>query len=64
MSKEIVIAGYNRDLSWLSKLSDIKKTIYRKGTKKDDIEIFIEANVGENACSFITYLIDMIIYLI
>jgi hypothetical protein len=52
MSKEIVIAAYNRDISWLSKLSDIKKTIYRKGTKKDDIEIFIESNVGRDVHTF------------
>jgi hypothetical protein len=46
------------------KLSDIKKTIYRKGIKKDDIEIFIEANVGAECMFFHHILIDMIIYLI
>jgi hypothetical protein len=52
MYKEIVIAAYNRDISWLSKLSDIKKTIYRKGNRKDKNDIFIEPNVGRDVHTF------------
>lgn len=33
--KEVVIAGFNRDLSWLSKLSDIKKHLEKLCTLDD-----------------------------
>lgn len=32
MTKEIVIAAYDRDISWINEIDDnITKTIYRKG---------------------------------
>jgi hypothetical protein len=52
MNKEIVIAGYNRDISWLSNLLDIKQTIYRKGTISNSNEIFIEHNIGRDVHTF------------
>jgi hypothetical protein len=39
--KEIVVAGYTGDLSWLSKIKKIKKTVYRKGNKTNESEILL-----------------------
>jgi beta-1,4-mannosyl-glycoprotein beta-1,4-N-acetylglucosaminyltransferase len=50
--KEIVVAAYNRNLSWLNDISDIKKTVYRKGIKVNDNEIVIEQNVGRDVHTF------------
>ena len=34
MTKELVISAYERDYSWINLVNDnIKKTVYRKGTK-------------------------------
>jgi hypothetical protein len=59
MSKEIVIAAYDKDLSWMSGFnSDVKKTIYRKG----DIlplnfdEIKVETNVGRCVHTFFNHI--------
>ena len=49
MSKEIVIAAYDRYLDWLDNFnSDIKQTVYRKGFEpaQRDIEIKIDLNKG------------------
>jgi len=58
MKKEIVIAAYDKDLNWLSKLnSDVKKTIYRKGNKSDDVnEIYIENNKGRCVHTFFNHI--------
>jgi hypothetical protein len=57
MIKEIVVAAYDKDLSWMNLLnSDIKKTIYRKGTKLYDNEIFIEPNIGRCVHSFFNHI--------
>jgi hypothetical protein len=55
--KEVVVAAYDRDLSWLSELdNDIKKTVYRKGIKVNDTEIFIEENIGRDVHSFFNHI--------
>ena len=57
MNKEIVIAAYDKDLSWLSTLhDDTKKTIYRKGDYELlDGEIRLD-NVGRDVHTFFTHL--------
>ena len=54
MTKELIIAAYNRDLNWIDGLNnDIKITTYRKGTRTErENEIFIEANIGRCVHSF------------
>jgi hypothetical protein len=58
ITKEIVVAAYDKDLSWLDTIqTEIKKTIYRKGSKnigKD--EIFIEPNVGRCVHTFFNHI--------
>ena len=59
MIKEIVIAAYDRDLSWLDKInSDVKKTIYRKGPNKKSKydEILIEPNLGRDVHTFFNHI--------
>ena len=58
MTKEIVIAAYDRDLSWMSLFnSDIKRTVYRKGKKSDnESEFFIELNMGRCVHSFFNHI--------
>ena len=58
MDKEIVIAAYDKDLSWMSNLNtDIKQTIYRKGVKTDNgNEIFIENNNGRCVHTFFNHI--------
>ena len=49
MNKEIVIAVYDKELTWMEKFNpDVKKTIYRKGnlTKSEFDEIEIPQNAG------------------
>ena len=58
-TKEIVVAAYDKDLSWMKKLNtDIKKTIYRKGNVIPlvDDEILIEPNLGRCVHSFFYHL--------
>ena len=55
MKKELVIAAYDRELSWLSIINeDVKKTVYRKGNilplEKD--EILINPNLGRCVHTF------------
>lgn len=53
MIKEIVVAAYDKDISWLSKLDkDVIKTIYRKGDNQYDGEIILRPNVGRDVHSF------------
>lgn len=58
MHKEIVIAAYNRDLSWLDQLApDIKRTIYRKGSPvASQDEILLEINAGRCVHTFFNHL--------
>jgi len=57
MTKEIVIAAYDRDLSWTDKLSlVVKKSIYRKGTYRNDSEVFLDPNIGRCVHSFFTHI--------
>lgn len=60
MKKEIVIAAYDKDLHWLSRLNlDVKKTIYRKGNRSDDInEIYIENNKGRCVHTFFNHIFE------
>lgn len=59
MKKEIVIAAYDKDLSWLDQLnSDVKRTVYRKG----DVthyggEIKIVPNVGRCVHTFFRHIL-------
>jgi hypothetical protein len=59
MKKELVIAAYDKDLSWLDRLnSDIKKTIYRKGdTMSYPNEIVISPNVGRCVHTFFKHIL-------
>ena len=54
VTKELVIAAYDKDLSWTGELnSDIIKTVYRKGTQSDVVdEIYITPNVGRCVHTF------------
>ena len=59
MTKEIVIAAYDKPTNWLINLnSDIKKTIYRKGNALSlaDNEILIEPNVGRCVHTFFSHI--------
>tara|TARA_R110000796_G_scaffold58413_4_gene134861 strand:+ start:16317 stop:16994 length:678 start_codon:yes stop_codon:yes gene_type:complete len=57
--KEIVIAVYDKDISWLSKLdTDVIKTIYRKGENKYDDEIILKPNVGRDVHSFFYHIYE------
>jgi hypothetical protein len=58
MVKELVIAAYDKDLSWLNKLDkNIIKTIYRKGDKKSyENEILITQNMGRCVHSFFNHI--------
>jgi hypothetical protein len=58
MTKEIVIAAYDKNLSWMDKLNtDIKKTIYRKGINTNNPnEIFVEQNLGRCVHSFFNHI--------
>jgi len=59
MSKEIVIAAYDRYLDWLDNLnSDTKQTVYRKGfeTAQRDSEIKIELNKGRCVHTFFNHI--------
>lgn len=59
MTKEIVIAAYDKDLSWVSNLnSDIKKTIYRKGYPANINEILIEPNIGRCVHTFFNHIYE------
>ena len=56
--KELVIAAYDKDLSWTQHLNnDVVKTVYKKGTQSDDKnEIFITPNVGRCVHSFFNHI--------
>lgn len=56
--KELVIAAYDRDYSWVKALnSDIKVTVYRKGLSELlEGEILIEPNLGRDVHTFFNHL--------
>ena len=59
MKKELVVAAYDKDLSWVSKLNDdVKVTIYRKGDviPLSDNEILIAPNVGRCVHTFFNHI--------
>jgi hypothetical protein len=59
ITKEIVIAAYDKPLDWMSDLrEDIKQTIYRKGTimPLQKNEILIEPNLGRCVHSFFNHI--------
>jgi hypothetical protein len=58
MNKELVIAAYDRDLSWVNEINkDVKITIYRKGTKNNnENEIFLEPNIGRCVHTFFNHI--------
>jgi hypothetical protein len=57
MTKELIIAAYDRNLGWVSSLnSDVKQTIYRKGFKGAENEIFIEPNLGRCVHTFFNHI--------
>lgn len=60
MKKELVIAAYQRDYGWTKYLnSDVKVTVYRKGTPSDDSrEIHIESNVGQDVHTFFYHILN------
>lgn len=57
-TKELVIAAYDKDLSWTGGVnSDVKRTVYRKGSQAiDSSEIVIEPNVGRCVHSFFNHI--------
>jgi hypothetical protein len=59
-SKEVVIALYDRDISWIDKLnSNVKVTIYRKGTlRSHPNEIFLSNNVGRDVHTFFYHIVN------
>jgi hypothetical protein len=59
MKKELVIAAYDKDLSWVKSLNDdVKITIYRKGINNNgNNEIFLEVNKGRCVHSFFNHIL-------
>jgi hypothetical protein len=55
--KEIVIAAYNRDISWTKELTDTKVTIYRKGNTPLDNEIGMD-NIGRCVHTFFSHILN------
>jgi hypothetical protein len=58
VNKELVIAAYDKDLSWLSELNkDVKVTVYRKGDlMHTDGEIVVTPNAGRCVHTFFRHL--------
>jgi hypothetical protein len=59
MTRELVIAAYDKDYSWINKLDpEVKVTVYRKGggQKQTDKEIQIEPNRGRCVHTFFNHL--------
>ena len=56
--KEIVISAYDKDYNWINQLdSEIKVTVYKKGSKPLPNEILIEPNVGRDVHTFFYHLV-------
>jgi hypothetical protein len=58
--KEIIIAAYDRDYSWIENLNqDVKVTVYKKGLNKlEPNEILIEPNLGRDVHTFFYHLVN------
>jgi hypothetical protein len=60
MNKEIVIAKYNEDISWINKINnDVKITVYRKdGISEaiDGVNSFLLENIGREIHSYIYHI--------
>ena len=57
LNKEVVIAAYNRDYSWIDGLNkNTKVTVYRKGDLLLDNEIKINLNLGRDVHTFFYHL--------
>ena len=59
MGKELVVAAYDKELSWLERLNDdVIKTIYRKGEALplNDGEIKLEKNLGRCVHTFFNHI--------
>lgn len=56
--KELVVAAYDKDLSWLDQLyRDVDVTVYRKGDSHcHDDEIVLEDNVGRDVHTFFQHI--------
>lgn len=60
MQKELVIAAYQADLTWLSRVpEDVTVTVYRKGERSSNQnEIFLEKNVGRCVHTFFSHIVN------
>jgi len=61
IDKEVVIAAYDRDYSWINKLdSNVKKTVYRKGDPalSNEFEIYLPNNVGRDVHTFFYHIVN------
>ena len=61
LNKEVVIAAYDRDYSWISQLSpNVKPTVYRKGEASaiNDSEIYLSNNVGRDVHTFFYHIVN------
>lgn len=57
--KELVIAAYDREYTWINNLKDTKVTIYRKGDNPlQEGEILIKPNVGRDVHTFFYHIIN------
>jgi dTDP-4-dehydrorhamnose reductase len=61
INKEVVIAAYDRDYSWINQLdSSVKATVYRKGGTCDltESEIYLANNVGRDVHTFFYHIVN------
>lgn len=57
-TKEVIISAYDRDYNWINQLdSNIKVTVYKKGSEPLPNEILIEPNVGRDVHTFFYHLV-------
>ena len=56
MTRELVIAAYDKYLDWLDRLnSDIKVTVYRKGNEEPQREDEIKIEPNKGRCVPVSY---------
>lgn len=58
MVVELVIARYNEDISWLSKVKNMKITIYNKGEDNINKSSIKLPNIGRESHTYLTHIID------
>jgi dTDP-4-dehydrorhamnose reductase len=57
-TKEVIISAYDRDYNWINQLdSNVKVTVYKKGSEPLPNEILIEPNVGRDVHTFFYHLV-------